>query len=369
VFLILLTVPAAAARRAQDQKRFSLQEHSFDSLISRDKEQAPPLYDPGVQRFRNDKGQFVTAPTDEDKMVVASESATQTKPPPRDKRKRPTNETEQKKEERWEEKKPKMDKLGQEPAKLLRKVCHIEAVQGPSPGLERLAVCTLTFAMPPSMSNAEPMDLLDVIKVVVPGYSPKSYSMSAERPGEFDIRFEAQPKGRSSGQVTSGFLDKLARPTEAVVRLTLARLNRSPGSHVGLIAFGTGIAEALPIAATELAKPEAQHVRLLWASETYGDRLWHEEIAALRAEHPKRFSAETIASHENGHAIQSLHGRVNQDLLAGVFDWDTAASGPNKEQRDGVRFLIMGTKPMVREAENMLQQLGYLMPGLHSLIL
>ena len=36
---------------------------------------------------------------------------------------------------------------------------------------------------------------------------------------------------------------------------------RQPGSHVGLVAFGVGITEALPIAAAELAKPEAEQVR------------------------------------------------------------------------------------------------------------
>lgn len=371
VFLIFLAAPAASARRLQDQKKFSLKEHTSDSLISLDKERGPSqVFDKLVKRFRNERGQFTTAPKDEDKMVDASDSATQTKPPP-EKRKRQKDETEENKEESWEEKKQKMGKLEQEPAKLLRKVCHIEAVQGSSPKLERLAVCTLTFATPPSMSNAEPMDLLDVVKVVVPGYSPKSYSMSAERPGEFDIRFEAQPKHRSSGPVTSAYLEKLNQPAEVVARLTLARLNRSPGSHVGLIAFGTGITEALPIAAAELAKPDAQHVRLLWASETYGDRFWHEEIAALQAEHPERFSSETIASKEHGTVIQSLHGQVTPELLFGVFDWawGTATSGPNKEQRDGVRFVIIGTKAMVRGAESMLQQLGYLLPGLHSLLL
>ena len=97
------------------------------------------------------------------------------------------------------------DKNG-EPAELLRKVCHVEAVRGATSSAEweRLSVFTLTFATPPSLSNAVRIDCGDVIKVVVPGFKPKSYSMSAERPGEFDITFKAYPNG-----VCSGYLDSL----------------------------------------------------------------------------------------------------------------------------------------------------------------
>ena len=95
---------------------------------------------------------------------------------------------------------------GGEPAELLRKVCHVEAVRGAasSPEWERLPVYTLTFATPPSLSNAVRIDCGDVIKVVVPGFKPKSYSMSAERPGEFDITVKVYPGG-----VCSGYLDSV----------------------------------------------------------------------------------------------------------------------------------------------------------------
>ena len=38
---------------------------------------------------------------------------------------------------------------------------------------------------------------------------------------------------------------------------------RRAGSHVALIAYGVGITEILPMAMTELAKPEAEQVRQL----------------------------------------------------------------------------------------------------------
>ena len=217
--------------------------------------------------------------------------------------------------------------MGNQPAKLLQKKTHIEAIRGPtsSPEWERLAVHTLTFAMPSSMRNAVQIDCGDVVKVVVPGYKPKSYSMSAERPGEFDITFKAYPNG-----MCSGYLDQLKLGDKITV-FKMGSKTRQPGSHVGLVAFGVGITEALPIAAAELAKPEAQHVRLLWASKTHGDLFWHEEIAALRAAHPERFSAETILSREQRDG--SLHGRCRPEVLAAVFDarWGTDRGGPNEK--------------------------------------
>ena len=172
---------------------------------------------------------------------------------------------------------------GGEPAELLRKVCHVEAVRGAasSPEWERLPVYTLTFATPPSLSNAVRIDCGDVIKVVVPGFKPKSYSMSAERPGEFDITFKAYPNGVCSGYLDSLKVLSLALALALTLTLTLTLTlaltltiqvgdaitvfkkgskERQPGSHVGLVAFGVGITEALPIAAAELAKPEAEQV-------------------------------------------------------------------------------------------------------------
>lgn len=73
-----------------------------------------------------------------------------------------------------------------------------------SPEWERLPVYTLTFESPPSLSNAVRIDCGDVVKVVVPNFKPKSYSMSAERPGEFDITVKVYPGG-----VCSGYLDSV----------------------------------------------------------------------------------------------------------------------------------------------------------------
>ena len=231
-------------------------------------------------------------------------------------------------------------------AKLLRKVTQVESVRGPtaSKEWERLAVHTLTFANPPGVESlGVRIDHGDIVKIVIPNHKPKSYSMSAERPGEFDITFKVYPGG-----ICSGYLDRLEIGQEATV-FRKGKKERYAGSHVGLVAYGVGITEALPVAAAELGKSDAGHVKLLWAAKTYGDLFWHREIAALHAAHPQRFTYETILSREE--RKDSRHGRVTSEVLADVFDgaWGTSRNGPNADRRAGVRFLTVGTKAMMRQ--------------------
>lgn len=228
---------------------------------------------------------------------------------------------------------------------------------------ERLPVYTLTFAHPTGVdSMGVRIDCGDVVKVCIPNFRPKAYSMSAERPGEFDITYKLYPGGRCSG-----YLDSLSVGDNVQV-FRLGGRERVAGSHVGMVAYGVGITEALPIAAAELAKPEANQVRLLWASKTYGDVFWHNEIQVLLSAYPDRFSVEHVLSREKRDGC--LHGRCTPAVLAQVFDgaWGTAVGGPNAGKRDSVRFLTVGTKPMMRQTERMLAEIGYYLPGQHALL-
>lgn len=238
---------------------------------------------------------------------------------------------------------------GGEKTVLLRKTCLVPE----SP--EHLPVYTLTFATPPAYGEWTGCRIGtgDVIKVCVPGYKPKSYSMSAERPGEFDITFKVYPNGRASGYLNS------IKIGEDIDTFPLGKKRRFPGSHVGLVAFGVGITEALPIAIEELGQTDAKHVCLLWASKTTGDTFWHEQIARLKEEHGDRFVFAEILSREQKDG--AMHGRINADVLAQVFDgtWLTGPGAENERDRDGVRFLTVGTKSMMKEADQMLQSIGY----------
>lgn len=237
-------------------------------------------------------------------------------------------------------------------AQLLRKVAIVEA------GVDRLPVNTLTFANPKGMKSlGVRMDYGDVIKVVVPGYKPKSYSMSDERPGEFDITFKVYPNGRASG-----YLDRIPIGGEIEV-FRRGSNRRQPGRFVCLLAFGVGITEALSITAAELSQQEAEHVHLIWASRTFADTFWSDKLANLKEKYGSRFDVSIVLSREEREGCH--FGRITTEKLnsllreawANVADFD-----PSK-----VRFVTVGTKAMMREAEAMIAELGWPMPE-HSLL-
>ena len=101
------------------------------------------------------------------------------------------------------------------------------------------------------------------------------------------------------------------RQLEPGDRVRLFHLNpykRSPGSHIGLVALGVGITEALPIAAAELAKPAASSVVLLWATQRGDEIFWQDRRRALRRRHGERFAVVHI--HSRDERDGALHGRV-----------------------------------------------------------
>lgn len=162
------------------------------------------------------------------------------------------------------------------------------------------------------------------------------------------------PGGRASG-----FLDRCPIGGSIDVFGLGKGKQRTPGSRVGFIAYGVGITEALPIAASELDQPEVDSVVLLWASRTWGDVFWHAQIAELKEKFGERFQVRTILSREQREG--SLQGRVNPQILSEVFDgcWGTGPGGSNEGEREGVRFLSVGTKQMMKDTDKMLGKIGY----------
>ena len=130
------------------------------------------------------------------------------------------------------------------------------------------------------------------------------------------------------------------------------------------MAYGVAITEILPVAAAELAKPEAVEVRILWASRTQADTFWLDQLDALKLQHGNRFSYVEIISRDPGYAehVGALQGRITADVLRAVYDehWGTSVSGPNEEARGGVRFLNVAEKQLIKEADKLWQfELGY----------
>ena len=256
-------------------------------------------------------------------------------------------------------------------ATLLRKETLVLA------GAGRLPVHTLTFRAPGGRRCLGLRTALgDVLKVVVPGHKPKSYSVSAEHKDEdgqfsFDVTFKVYPDGRASG-----FLDRL-QPGDSAMVFHQEKYERAQPAgaitHVGLVALGVGITEALPIATAELERSKDTHVLLLWTSRTPADTFWHARLSELRRCHGARFrlvrmysrweqEQAKLAVQEDG-MWQPLHGRVDSQVLARVFD---EAWGPTFD-RSGARFVSVGTKEMMKGVDQMLCEIGYDMPA-HALL-
>merc|ERR1711862_53355 len=167
---------------------------------------------------------------------------------------------------------------------------------------------------------------------------------------EFDITIKVYPNGRASG-----YLDRLAvGDTIGSFGLQKGKIRQTPGSGkpfvVGLIAYGVGITEAWPIAKAELEEHgEADKVILLWASRTKSDTFWNDEMEGYQKKYPDRFQLVHIFSRET--VPGCLHGRIDSSVLASVFKKDN--------NNEGLRLLSVGTKPMMRMTDEMLEEIGF----------
>lgn len=230
------------------------------------------------------------------------------------------------------------------PTRLIKKITLVPASE------HCLPVHTLTFAIPePEMHHSTlRLDLGDVMKMVIPGYKPKSYSVSALRVdrGEFDVTFKVYPNGRASGP-----LDRLAIGDTMHTFGRSANRRHNPGAYVGIVAYGVGITEGLPVARAELEDGTAGKVVLLWASRAVRDTFWGDDIEALCRRYPDRFEVVRIYSREERDGC--LYGRITADVLERVFR-------PNKAE--DARFLSVGTKDMMRQTEDMWASIGYKLP-------
>jgi len=166
------------------------------------------------------------------------------------------------------------------PTKLIRKTTLIPSSEN------HLPVRTLTFETPqgddlfkgPTISPTEMrLDMGDVVKMIIPNYRWKSYSISRLADAEFDVTLKVYPNGRASE-----YLDNLKIGDTINSFGQRRERKRNPGSYVGIVSFGVGITEALILGIAELEKGDADKVVLLWASRTMKDTFWNSEIDMLR---------------------------------------------------------------------------------------
>jgi len=255
------------------------------------------------------------------------------------------------------------------PTKLIRKVTLVSPTCPVNSSdyniyTSRLSVQTLTFEIPQGHTfsglaiphNNIRLDYGDVIKVVVPNYKPKSYSLSDLRPeaNEMDITVKVYPNGRASG-----FLDRIKIGENMNSFGMSPGRTRNAGKFFGGIAFGVGITEILPVAEAELKKGDAEKVVVLWASKTSADTFWLDRIAQMGRKYGNKFEMIYIYSREDSSDPSILKGRINPSILKDVFERRLRkANIPNKD----ARFLAIGTRHMMYLTAEMLSNIGFPMP-------
>jgi NAD(P)H-flavin reductase len=270
------------------------------------------------------------------------------------------------------------------PFKLIAAQTLVEAERGAAGGgaVVRYAVRRLTFALPPPADGGTTslaslgfdLGLGDFVQVQAPGGFPprvRAYSPASPegRAGSFDLVVKCY-----GGQV-SGHLEELEVGETALLSgpgpVPWMQLRRSSsgggsggdgGAPIGLVAFGVGITEALPVARSELERGggsqgsgSANTVTLLWANRGWADVFWRQELEAMQEKYGReRFAVVHALSREQPRG-GCEHGRVDRALLQRVFaEFD----------RTRTRFLVVGTKAMKKSAVAHLAALGFSGPAL-----
>ena len=106
-------------------------------------------------------------------------------------------------------------------------------------GDNHLPVHTLTFTIPPlstlsacAIPHHEARAYLgDVVKMVIPGYKPESYSISEMCNDAFDVTLEVYPNGRASGHLDRLHIGDTVNTFGMVTRCSRSFGNTSASWH------------------------------------------------------------------------------------------------------------------------------------------
>jgi len=223
---------------------------------------------------------------------------------------------------------------------------------------ESLAVHRFTIGLPDGRSLMEfgvDLSLGDFVMVRQPGhFKSRAYSPTSNESlrGSFDIVVKIYPGGH-----VSGFLDKLQVGETVMVSgpgpVPWMAHAFTPGWQVGLVAFGVGITEALPVMCARLRDERELRVVLLWANRRHNDTFWHEELEMLARAHPQRLELRYAFSREQRQGCE--HGRVDRGVLERTF---------GSLDRSGARFLVVGTRDMKLRTFAHLEAMGFQLPPL-----
>ena len=213
-----------------------------------------------------------------------------------------------------------------------------------------LPVRRFTFGYPSGRCLGFNLGRGECLKIVVPGITkPRSYSPTSDpsREGSFDLTIKIYKGGRCSEWLDSL---SLGQPVRMIGPLPLkpALPLYNPGTHVVIIALGVGITEGFPVLAAELERDSNVKVTLVHALRYERECIFVDEIQNHVDKYGDRFEMKRVFSREK---VESCHkGHVDATFLHKC----AIDEGGHK-----TRFLVVGTKEMIRSVWASLKAAGY----------
>lgn len=220
--------------------------------------------------------------------------------------------------------------------------------------VDSCAVHKLTFSLGSDTASLASMGVDtsfgDFLSVKDDRKTKRSYSPSSpcSQKGTFDLVVKMY------GGTVSGYLERLQIGEEALVSgpgpVPWLSLTRTRSASALVIAFGVGITEAFPVVQAELETSSVRSVTLMWGCKGYNDFFWHEEVAALQAEHGDRLQVIRCVSREDEKRQGYERCRIDGPLIQRVFGQADKAS---------IHCLVVGTKQMKRMTYALLDLFGF----------
>jgi len=187
---------------------------------------------------------------------------------------------------------------------------------------------------------------------------PKSYSPlvggvggSDETHKSFDLVVKIYPRNGTSqwlNAVQVGESVRMSGPFPPPVGLQKVR---NGGDVINIVCYGVGITEAIAVAEAELNRADVNSVTMLWSNRGSHDEVLTESVDQLQKDHPNRFTVLRAYSRQTG---GDFEGRVDGGMIKTAFNL-TQVDPENTTNR----FLIVGTKEMIKETWIKMESMGF----------
>ncbi|KAF9887014.1 hypothetical protein FE257_010630 [Aspergillus nanangensis] len=168
--------------------------------------------------------------------------------------------------------------------------------------------------------------------------------------GRIELIIKVYPNGAMTKhleQMKTGDTIEIRGPKGAM------QYSRQYAPHIGMIAGGTGITPMYQLIRAICEDPgDKTQISLLYANNTEDDILMRKELDGFAKNHPDKFKVQYVLSHADD-TWKGHRGFVNAEIITTHL----AAVAPQN------KVLLCGPPPMINAMKNILQPMGWAMPG------